>query len=211
MSKSPTHTDNGLIVTHADAVSQDVIDALASAVYPSDVGEVRLSELSPQGAVYLLAYGVRQAVRDASANVKAEVQALALKAVLSPDTLSADEQKEVETLEENFDNTIQDDADEKLLRNVARGYITAVASQMGVQLTPEAIKAGVDAYFAPNGPKAPSYPSLMRVFGLVKSVVTQAKRARLEACRDGTIGQPKARPGKAAKADSALAALGLFG
>jgi len=203
MTKIPTHT--------ADAVSDEVFAALASAVYPSDVGEVRLAELSPAGATYLFAYGVRQAVRDASANVKAEVQALALKSVLSPDTLSAEEQEELKTLEENFDSSVQDESDEKLLRNVARGYITAVAQQMGVTLTPESVKAGVDAYFTPNGPKAPSYPSLMRTFGLVKSVVVTAKRARLEACKNGTIGQAKARAGKAVKADSALAALGLFG
>jgi len=202
MSKNPTHS--------ADAVSDEVFAALASAVYPSDVGEVRLAELSPAGAAYLFAYGVRQAVRDASANVKAEVQALALKSVLSPDTLSAEEQEELKTLEENFDSSVRDEADEKLLRNVARGYITAVAQQMGVQLSPESIKAGVDAYFTPNGPKAPSYPSLKRVFGLVKSVVVAAKKARLQACIDGTIGQAKARPGKAAKPDNALAALGLF-
>jgi len=208
MTKLPTLNGSA---AEADTVSPEVFDALAAATYPSDVGEVRLADLSPAGAVYLLAYGVRQAVRDASANVKSEVQTLAIKSVLSPDELSEDEKNQLEALEENFDSSVQDEADEKLLRNVARGYITAVAQQMGVTLTPESVKAGVDAYFTPNGPKAPSYPSLMRTFGLVKSVVVAAKRARLEACKNGTIGQPKARPGKAAKADSALAALGLFG
>jgi len=202
MSKNPTHS--------ADAVSDEVFAALASAVYPSDVGEVRLAELSPQGAVYLLSYGVKKAVSDASASVKSETQSLALKAVLTPDDLSKDEKEELQHLEENFDNTIQDEADEKLMRNVARGYIAAVAQQRGVTLTPEAIKEGVDAYFGPNGPKAPSYPALMRVFGLVKSVVIEAKRARLQACRDGTIGQPRARGVKAAKSNDALTALGLF-
>jgi len=204
MSKNPTHTVETI------PVPVEVLNALADAVYPSDVGPVLLGDLSPEGAVYLFAYGVRQAIRDASANVKAETQALAIKSVLYPTELSEDEQKELKTLEENFDSTIQDEADEKLLRNVARGYITAVASQMGVTLTPESVKDGVDAYFAPNGSKAPSYPSLMRVFGLVKSVVVAAKKARLRACIVGTIGQVKVRPGKAAKRDSALAALGLF-
>jgi len=204
MSKNPTHTVETI------PVPVEVLNALADAVYPSDVGPVLLGDLSPEGAVYMFAYGVKQAIKDASANVKSEKQSLALKAVLSPDQLSEDERKEVEALEENFDSSLQDEADEKLLRNVARGYITAVAQQMGVTLTPESVKAGVDAYFTPNGPKAPSYPSLMRTFGLVKSVVVAAKRARLEACKNGTIGQAKARPGKAAKADSALAALGLF-
>jgi len=204
MSKDPTHSPDYV------PVPTEVLKALAEAVYTTDLGPILLSDLSPEGAVYMFAYGVRQAIRDASANVKAEVQTLALKSVLSPDTLSAEEQEELKTLEENFDSSVRDEADEKLLRNVARGYITAVAQQMGVQLSPESIKAGVDAYFAPNGPKAPSYPSLMRVFGLVKSVVIQAKKARLDACIDGTIGQVKVRPGKAAKSDNALAALGLF-
>jgi len=204
MSKNPTHTVETI------PVPVEVLNALADAVYPSDVGPVLLGDLSPEGAVYMFAYGVKQAIKDASANVKSEKQSLALKAVLSPDQLSEDERKEVEALEENFDSSLQDEADEKLLRNVARGYITAVAQQMGVQLSPESIKAGVDAYFTPNGPKAPSYPSLMRVFGLVKSVVVAAKKARLQACIDGTIGQAKARGGKAAKPDNALAALGLF-
>jgi len=205
MSKNPTHTVETI------PVPVEVLNALADAVYMSEVGPVLLGDLSPEGAVYMLAYGVRQAIRDASANVKAEVQALAIKSVLYPTELSEDEQKELKTLEENFDSTVQGESDEKLLRNVARGYIVAVAQQMGVQLSPESIKAGVDAYFAPNGSKAPSYPSLMRVFGLVKSVVMAAKKARLQACIDGTIGQPKARGGKAAKPDNALAALGLFG
>jgi len=205
MSKNPTHTVETI------PVPVEVLNALADAVYMSEVGPVLLGDLSPEGAVYMLAYGVRQAIRDASANVKAEVQALAIKSVLYPTELSEDEQKELKTLEENFDSTVQGESDEKLLRNVARGYIVAVAQQMGVQLSPESIKAGVDAYFTPNGPKAPSYPSLMRVFGLVKSVVMAAKKARLQACIDGTIGQPKARGGKAAKPDNALAALGLFG
>jgi len=202
MNKTPTHT--------ADTVSPEVLEALAAAVYPSDIGEVRLAELSPQGAVYLMGYGVRKAIGDASANIKAEVQGLALKSVLSPDQLSADERKEIQSLEENFDDSIRDEADEGLLKNVARGYIQAVARQRGVQLSPDAVKEGVEAYLGPNGPKAPSYPSLLRVYGLVKSVVIEAKRARLQACRDGTIGQPKTRSGKAAKTDSALAALGLF-
>jgi len=205
MSKNPAHTVETI------PVPVEVLNALADAVYMTDLGPILLGDLSPEGAVYLFAYGVRQAIRDASANVKAETQALAIKSVLYPTELSEDEQKELKTLEENFDSTIQDESDEKLLRNVARGYIVAVAQQMGVQLSPESIKAGVDAYFAPNGPKAPSYPSLMRVFGLVKSVVVAAKKARLQACIDGTIGQPKARGGKAAKPDNALAALGLFG
>jgi len=202
MSKNPTHS--------ADAVSDEVFAALASAVYPSDVGEVRLAELSPQGAVYLLSYGVKKAVSDAAANMKAETQALALKSVLDPDNLSESEKESLQRLGENFDNTVGNEGDEKLLRAVARGYITAVAQQMGVALTPEAVKEGVEAYFSPSGPKAPSYPSLMRVYGLIKSTVIEAKQARLQACRDGTIGQPKARGGKAAKSNDALAALGLF-
>jgi len=202
MNKIPTHS--------ADAVSDEVLGALASADYPSDIGNVRLAELSPSGAVYLFAYGVKKAISDASAGVKAETQALALKSVLDPDNLSESEKESLQRLEENFDNTVGNEGDEKLLGAVARGYITAIASQRGVTLTPEAIKAGVDAYFGPNGPKAPSYPSLMRVYGLVKSTVIEAKRARLEACKNGTIGQAKARAGKAAKTDSALAALGLF-
>jgi len=205
MSKNPTHTVETI------PVPAEVLSALADAVYMSDVGPILLGDLSPEGAVYMFAYGVRQAIRDASANVKAETQALAIKSVLYPTELSTDEQKELEILEKDFDSTVQDESDEKLLRNVARGYITAVAAQMGVTLTPESVKAGVDAYFAPNGAKAPSYPSLMRVYGLVKSVVVAAKKARLQACIDGTIGQPKARGGKAAKPDNALAALGLFG
>jgi len=208
MTKLPTHNGSA---TEADAVPQDVVDALASAVYPSDVGEVRLAELSPQGAVYMLSYGIKKAISDASASVKSETQNLALKSVLSADQLSPSEQTEVQSLEEDFDDSVRGEADEALLKNVARGYIQAVARQRGVQLTPEAIKEGVEAYLGPNGPKAPSYPALMRVYGLVKSVVIEAKRARLQACRDGTIGQPKARGGKAAKPDNALAALGLFG
>jgi len=202
MSKNPTHS--------ADAVSDEVFAALASAVYPSDVGEVRLAELSPQGAVYLLSYGIKKAISDASANIKSETQNLALKSVLSADQLSAEEREELKTLEENFDDTVEGETDEALLKNVARGYIQAVARQRGVQLTPDAVKEGVEAYLGPNGPKAPSYPALMRVFGLVKSVVIEAKKARLQACRDGTIGQPKARGGKAAKSNDALAKLGLF-
>jgi len=204
MNKTPTHAA-------VDTVSPEVIEALASATYPSDVGEVRLAELSPQGAVYMLSYGVKKAISDASANVKSEKQNLALKAVLSADQLSAEEREELKTLEENFDDTVEGETDEALLKNVARGYIQAVARQRGVQLSPNAVKEGIEAYLGPNGPKAPSYPSLLRVYGLVKSVVIEAKRARLQACRDGTIGQAKTRSGKAAKADSALAALGLFG
>jgi len=203
MNKIPTHAA-------ADTVSPEVIEALASATFPSDVGEVRLSDLSPAGAVYMLSYGVRKAIADASANVKAETQSLAIKSVLSPDQLTAAEQKEVAALEENYDDSVRDETDETLLKNVARGYIQSVARQRGVQLTPEAIKEGIEAYLGPNGPKAPSYPSLLRVYGLVKSVVIETKRARLQSCRDGTIGQPKTRSGKAAKTDSALAALGLF-
>jgi len=194
----------------AKHLTNDVIDALENATFQSDIGEVRLAELSPQGAVYIFAYGVKKAIADASANVKAEVQGLALKSVLSPDQLSADERKGLKALEESYDDSVRDEADETLLKNVARGYIQSVARQRGVQLTPEAIKEGVETYLGPNGPKAPSYPALMRVYGLVKSTVIQAKRARLQACKDGTIGQAKTRPGKAAKADSALAALGLF-
>jgi len=207
MNKTPTHSTD--MPDHS--VSPEVIEALADATFPSDVGEVRLAELSPSGVVYLFAYGVKKAISDASANVKSEAQGLALKSVLSPDQLTEQEQKEVQSLEENFDDSIRDEADEGLLKNVARGYIQAVARQRGVQLSPEAIKEGVEAYLGPNGPKAPSYPSLMRVYGLVKSIVVEAKRARLEACKNGTIGQAKSRPGKAKKTDGALAALGLFG
>jgi len=202
MSKNPTHS--------ADEVAPEVFTALASAVYPSDVGEVRLAELSPQGAVYMLSYGIKKVISDASANIKSETQNLALKSVLSADQLSAEEREELKTLEENFDDSVEGEADEALLKNVARGYIQAVARQRGVQLTPDAVKEGIEAYLGPFGPKAPSYPALMRVYGLVKSVVIEAKRARLQACRDGTIGQAKSRPGKAKKTDGALAALGLF-
>jgi len=209
MNKIPTHTD---AATEVDAgVSQDVIAALAAATYPSDVGPVKLSELSPAGAVYMMSYGIKQALRDASTNIKSETQALAIKSVLDPEQLTEEEKAELERLEETFDDGIQDDADRSLFRTVARAYIVAVARKMGVELTADAVKSGVDAYFAPGGTKAPSYPKVKMAYGLTKSVVIEAKLARLKACKDGSINKPKARGEKAAKTDAALAALGLFG
>jgi len=195
--------------THQDAVSQEVIDALAAGVYPSDAGSIRLAELSPQGAAYLFAYGVRQAVRDAATNVKSEVQSIALKEVLSPEKLTDEERQELADLE--FDDSVESETDTALLRAVARGFIVAYAREKGVKLTSEAIAEGVEAYLGPNGPKAPTYPALMKAYGLVKPAVMDAKRARLQACIDGTIGAEKPRRKGKKEPASALAALGLFG
>jgi len=202
MSKNPTHS--------ADEVAPEVFTALASAVYPSDVGEVRLAELSPQGATYLFAYGVRQAVRDAATNVKSEVQSIALKEVLSPEKLTNEERQELADLERAFDDSVESEADTALLRAVARGFIIAYAREKGVKLTPEAIAEGVEAYLGLNGPKAPTYPALMRAYGLTKPAVMDVKRARLQACIDGTIGAEKPRRKGKKEPASALAALGLF-
>ena len=207
MAKSPTHTDTD---TDANAIPHAVMAALAATTYDSDIGPVKLVDLSPEGAVHFMAYGIMQSTRDASAAVKAKAQALALKAVLQPDTLSENDREELKELDAAFDDSVHTEAEEALLRTVARAFISAVAQQKGVKLSAKAVANGVETFLGPNGPKAPSYPALMKVFGLVKGVVMEAKRARLQACIDGTIGKERAPRGKAAEADGSLSDLGLF-
>jgi len=209
MSKNPTHTDASPIVTDANAVPPAVMAALENATFESDVGPIRLAHLSPAGALHFMAYGVLRSTRDASISVKAKAQALALKAVLTPGMLTDDTDKEeLSKLEEAYDDAIENDTDKALLRAVARGFIAAVAKERGVKLSPEAIAEGAEAYLSPNGPDAPSFPTLLKVYGLVKGVTVAAKRARLVACIDGSIGVE--RPRKAAKSNNLLAGLGLF-
>jgi len=199
MSKTLTHT--------ADITA--VLDALATTAFESDVGTVRLGDLSPAGAVHFMAYGILQSTRDASAAVKAKAQTLALKAVLTPESLGDDDLEELKKLEAVYDDGVDTDADKALFRAVARGFIASVAQSKGIKLTAKAIANGVETFMGPSGSKAPSYPALMKVFGLTKGVVMEAKRKRLAACIDGTVGAERARGGNA-EADGSLDELGLF-
>jgi len=199
MTKTLTHT--------ADITA--VLDALATTAFESDIGTVRLGNLSPAGAVHFFSYGLTQSTRDASAAVKAKAQALAMKAVLAPESLGDDDRKELKKLEAVYDDSVDTDADQALMRAVARGFITSVAQSKGVKLNAKAIANGVETFMGPNGPKAPSYPALQKTFGLVKGVVTEAKRKRLAACIDGTIGAERARGGNT-ETDGSLDELGLF-